>query len=188
MACGWSHPMLLAADEFEEKISDIDRSGLPAGFFGLVDGHLAMDPEPEATDWDDDRRTMIVDRVRACVQRGGSILGAFNLNPGPHQIMVGVAVLDGEPMGKGMDSMDLALLAVGTRLRDVYVERGSTQFDLVESDIEATLYAKMLAEAKARGARKLYVSAASNLGAHVAIEGMTQPRAAPSHSALNGLG
>ena len=55
-------------------------------------------------------------------------------------------------------------------------------------EIEATLYAKMLAEAKARGARKLYVSAASNLGAHVAIEGMTQPRAAPSHSALNGLG
>ena len=55
--------------------------------------------------------------------------------------------------------------------------------------VDATLYAtKMLAEAKARGARKLYVSAASNPGAHVAIEGMTQPRAAPSHSALNGLG
>ena len=49
------------------------------------------------------------------------------------------------------------------------------------------LLEKISAEAKARGARKIFVSAVANLGPHLAIPGMTQPRARPSHRALNGL-
>ena len=53
--------------------------------------------------------------------------------------------------------------------------------------IEQVLFEKISTEAKARGARKLFISAAANLGPHLEIPGMVQGRAPPSHSALNGL-
>lgn len=99
--------------EFEEKITDIA-------------------PTPE---WTDDRRVIIVDRVRECalvtsdltpwqfrrrcrpsahltiaslvlvLQRGAAMIGAFAVQPSGHQVLVGAAVLSGSPMGKGLDSL-----------------------------------------------------------------------------------
>ena len=52
--------------EFEEKITDIA-------------------PTPE---WTDDRRVIIIDRVRECALRGAAMIGAFAVQPSGHQVPV----------------------------------------------------------------------------------------------------
>lgn len=162
--------------EFDEKLADIDRSGSGAGIYGMVDSKLALDRTKDES-WGRQRRWMIADRVRACVQRGGAIIGAFDIQPNRHQVLVGAAVLDGQWMGKGMDTLDVSFLFASSRLPDRYVEAGGTQKDFRTAGIEQTLFEKIAAEAKARGARQLYISAAAHLGALVKLPGMTQPLA-----------
>ena len=152
---------------FEEKITDIA-------------------PTP---DWDDDRRVIICDKVREAALNGAALIGAFAVQPTGHQVLVGAAVLDGRPMGRGLDSLDLIFLTVGTSVREVYLkgDKPGTQLDLASMGIEQVLFDKISAEAKARGARKLFISRAANLGEHLDLPGMVQGRARPSASALNGL-
>uniref|UniRef100_A0A7S1SAV3 Uncharacterized protein n=1 Tax=Alexandrium catenella TaxID=2925 RepID=A0A7S1SAV3_ALECA len=162
--------------EFDEKLADIERSDFGTGFYELVDGRLAFKPA-EREGWDRQRRWIILDRVRACMQRGGAIIGAFDVQKTGHQVLVGAVVLDGQWMGKGMDTLDVSFLFVASKLPERYLTQGGKQKDFRNAGIEDTLWSKIVAEAKARGARKLYISAAANLGGIIKLPGMTQPLA-----------
>merc|ERR1712217_788952 len=115
--------------------------------------------------------------VRACAQRGGAILGAFDIQKSGHQVLVGAAVLDGQWIGKGMDTLDLSFLFVASKLPDHYIKEGGTQKAFQGAGIEQVLFEKISAEAKSRGARQLYISAAMHLGGLMKLPGMTQPLA-----------
>ena len=41
----------------------------------------------------------------AVVDNGGAIIGAFDLQPNGHQVLVGVTVLDGQWLGEAKDTL-----------------------------------------------------------------------------------
>eukprot|EP01045_Picozoa_sp_COSAG04_P003382 COSAG04_NODE_137_length_23739_cov_18.665764_10_plen_102_part_00 len=95
------------------------------GFYAVEDGDLKLHEEPdELPDWDDERRyptppqphlhhvhlglrrALHTSRVRtAVVDNGGAIIGAFDLQPNGHQVLVGVTVLDGQWLGEAKDTL-----------------------------------------------------------------------------------
>ena len=79
-------------------------------------------------------------RMRACLSRGGAGWGAFDEGH-----LVGIAVLDGRPLGSDVDALDLYFLHVS----DAHRGRG----------IGRALVRLASARAKELGARRLYVSA-----------------------------
>lgn len=114
--------------EFEEKITDIA-------------------PTP---DWTDDRRVIVCDRVRECALRGAAIIGAFAVQPSGHQVLVGAVVLDGRPIGRGLDSLDILFLSVGTSIRERYLtgDNPGTAMNPSSIGVEQVLFDKISAEAK----------------------------------------
>lgn len=107
-------------DEFHQKLGDIDRSEARSGSYHLTEsGSLQLDPTPdELPDWDDDRRALHAEHVRLCTEeRGGVIVAAFDLQSSGHQVMVGVAVLDGEWIGVNHDMLDMYFLFASRSLK-----------------------------------------------------------------------
>ena len=52
------------------------------------------------------RRALHTSRVRtAVVDNGGAIIGAFDLQPNGHQVLVGVTVLDGQWLAEAKDTL-----------------------------------------------------------------------------------
>jgi hypothetical protein len=195
-------------DEFQQKIRDIDRSESRTGSYLLTDsGELRLDPTPdELPDWDDDRRAMHAQHVHVCTERGGVIIGAFDLQQSGHQVMIGATVLDGEWIGEANDTLDMYFLFASRRLKQQYVDAGAEPADyrdagiggwlpslctassagrcqpisahtatllqwrtipVVSYEIEcvhagSTLIEKAMAEARARGAKNMYISAANS--------------------------
>jgi GNAT superfamily N-acetyltransferase len=135
--------------EFARKVHDIDRSESRSGSYTLDGaGSLVLDRTLDTiSDWTDERRAMHSERVRTCVERGGIICGAFDLQPDGYQTLVGAAVLDGEWMGAAHDTLDMYFLFASRNLRD--------------AGVGGALLERVSDEARARGAKQLYISAAN---------------------------
>ena len=72
-------------------------------------GGLRLDTTPdELPDWDDEKRATHTEHVRKCTERGGVIIGAFDLQPSGHQVLVGCTVLDGEWILEAKDTLDMS--------------------------------------------------------------------------------
>ena len=150
--------------EFAAKIEDLDRSeSRPAFYSETEDGELLLHEEPdELPDWDDERRSMHCGRVETAVlEHGGAIIGAFDLQPNGHQVLVGASVLDGTWFGKDSDTLDMYFLFVSRTLKQQHVDAGGTQRDFRSGGVGSELFQRCCMEAKARGAKKLYISAAN---------------------------
>ena len=126
-------------------------------------GELVLHDEPdELPDWDDDRRAMHCERVKTSVlENGGAIIGAFDLQPNGHQVLVGASVLDGRWLGKNQDTLDMYFLFVSNTLKEKYISVGGTQKAFRSGGVGGELLERCMLEAKARGAAKLYISAAN---------------------------
>ena len=133
-------------------------------YFVGADGALTLDPTPDqVADWDDERRAMHTERIRVCVEEnGGVIIGAFDLQPSGHQVLVGATVLDGTWMGAQRDTLDMYFLFASRKLKQRYVDQGGEAKDFRDAGIGGTLLEKVAAEAKARGAKNLYISASNS--------------------------
>lgn len=150
--------------EFEAKIGDLDRSESRPGFYSVgSDGKLQLHNEPdELPDWTDERRSMHCARVKtAAIKNGGAIIGAFDLQPNGHQVLVGASVLDGRWLGSGNDTLDMYFLFVSRSLKHHHVAVGGTQREFRSAGVGGELLRRCFREAKARGAKKLYISAAN---------------------------
>lgn len=150
--------------EFEAKIGDLDRSESRPGFYSVsADGDLQLHGEAdELPDWDEERRSMHCARVKtAVVRNGGAIIGAFDLQPNGHQVLVGASVLDGRWLGSDNDTLDMYFLFVSRTLKQQYVSAGGTQREFRSGGVGGELLRRCCTEAKARGAEKLYISAAN---------------------------
>ena len=151
--------------EFEAKIDDLDRLESRPGFYSVNSaGEFQLHDEPdELPDWDEERRSMHCARVKtAVVDNGGVIIGAFDLQPDGHQVMVGASVLDGRWLGSASDTLDMYFLFVSRTLKEHYISAGGTQRRFRSGGVGGELFRRCCAEAKARGATKLYISAASS--------------------------
>lgn len=150
-------------DEFAQKLEDIDRSEKRDGWYRVVEGELKLVSEPdELPDWTEERRQLHASRIRECIMRGGVIIGAFyQLPSSKHQVMIGCAVLDGQWMGVATDTLDMYFLFASRQLKQRYVSAGGQPAEFRGSGIGGKLIDKISAEARARGAKKLYISAAS---------------------------
>jgi len=133
----------LAASELD-RVDEIDRSEVVHQVYRLRDGALELkDDFWDGTGWlgwDDDHRR----RFRACLAGGGAAWGAFDGDR-----MVGIAILDGRPIGANLDRLDLYLLHVTNGYR--------------AHGIGQHLVALVVDRARALGARSLYVSATPSL-------------------------
>lgn len=124
-----------------KRIWAIDRREVIDAVYYLEDGALVLKPEYwNMQGWppgEEEQYTPILDEA---FDAGGWFYGVFE---GP--ALVGVAVLDGRPIGRHADALQLKLLHVGRLHRDQGL--GRQLFDLAA------------AEARQRGARRLYISA-----------------------------
>eukprot|EP01045_Picozoa_sp_COSAG04_P016594 COSAG04_NODE_1397_length_6930_cov_2.619236_7_plen_170_part_00 len=127
--------------------------------------------------------------MRKCTEHGGVIIGAFDLQPSGHQVLVGCTVLDGEWILAAKDTLDMsaptpvlasafplkapdraAARAVGCRyflfssrtLKQKYVDAGGEPTDYRDAGIGGTLIEKIMGEARARGAKNMYISSANS--------------------------
>lgn len=151
--------------EFEAKIGDLDRSESRTGFYSVsANGDLQLHGEPdELPDWDEERRSMHCARVKlAVIESGGAIIGAFDLQPNGHEVLVGASVLDGRWLGSDNDTLDMYFLFVSRTLKQQYVSAGGTEREFRTGGVGGELLRRCCIEAKARGARKLYISAANS--------------------------
>lgn len=129
----------------------------------MEEGELVLhDEADELPDWDDDRRAMHCERVKASVvDNGGAIIGAFDLQPNGRQVLVGASVLDGRWLGKGRNTLDMYFLFVSNSLKDKYIDAGGAQKAFRDGGVGGALLERCMLEAKARGAKTLYISAAN---------------------------
>ena len=131
---------VLIRDEIKD-IWQIDRSELVEAVYRIVDGNLVLRAERhEASGWVPGRPERDTPVLEACFDRGGWFYGFFD-----DRKPVGVVVLESRFIGSGRDQLQLSFLHVGNRYRD----RG----------LGGHLFRAAAAEARRRGAKRLYVSA-----------------------------
>ncbi len=119
----------------------IDRSETIDGLYVLVDSALELRPEHfEAHGWPPNEAELYTPLLLDCYDHGGWFCGAFDGDD-----LVGVVVLEGRFIGHERDMLQLKFLHVSRRMRG----RG----------LGVRLFELARAEARERGARRLYVSA-----------------------------
>jgi len=119
----------------------IDRAEVIDGLYALVDGALELRPEHfEAHGWPPGEAELYTPILLDCFDHEGWFWGAFD-----GEALVGVVVLEGRFIGPGRDMLQMKFLHVscGARGRGL----GVALFELAR------------AEARARGAQKMYISA-----------------------------
>lgn len=134
------HTRRLSRDELP-LIWTIDRSEVIKAVYVLEDGALVLRPEHfEATGWPPGEAEIYTPILLDCFDRGGWFCGLFD-----GEKLVGIAVLESRFIGRDRDQLQLKFLHVsnGYRKRGL----GKRLFELAR------------AEARRRGARKMYVSA-----------------------------
>jgi GNAT superfamily N-acetyltransferase len=146
----------ISCSELGRHIRSIDRSETRRGSYKMVvdgqpspvvtaQGVLTLDSTPdELPNWTDAQIASHLERIERCVANGGVIIGAFDTCAG-HEVMVGLSVLDGKWIGDEVDTLDMYFLFATREMRGRGVGR--------------TLIEKISAEAKARSAAALYISA-----------------------------
>jgi len=119
----------------------IDRAEVIDGIYALVDGALELRPEHfEAHGWPPNEAELYTPILLDCFDLGGWFCGAFDGDD-----LVGVVVLEGRFIGRERDMLQLKFLHVSRAARGQGL--GVKLFELARQ------------EARARGARRLYVSA-----------------------------
>ena len=122
-------------------LGSIDRAEVIDGFYSVVAGKLELrSTRLDVTGWEDGQVEAYVARLVALFDAGGTILGAFQ---GPD--LLGLGSLDVRPVGGDPRVSKLDMLYVSSVARN----RG----------IGRKLTALLSEQARARGARALYVSA-----------------------------
>jgi GNAT superfamily N-acetyltransferase len=130
----------LARDELA-LIWTIDRREVIDQIYTLENGELVCHPEHyDIKGWQRSTVAEATPQFYACYDRGGEFWGLFD---GPQ--LVGVAVLDGRRIRPEADTLQLSFLHVSHGYRD----RG----------LGRRLFEHAAARARARGARRMYVSA-----------------------------
>src|SRR5512139_2375220 len=123
------------------RIWTIDRREWIENLYELVEGALALRPHRfQVPGWPPGHEATVGPRLADCFDRGGWSLGAF-----AGERLVGVAVLDPKPIGPAKDQLQLDFLHVGQSHRG--------------TGVGLYLFEAARAEARARGAHYLYVSA-----------------------------
>ena len=131
---------LLSRDEIAAAWR-IDRSESVEALYRLVDGALVLEPyRHEATGWPPGEAEIYTPILEDCFDHGGWFHGCFENGE-----LFALVVLDGRFMGRAGDQLQLKFLHVGRSHRDEGVGRD--------------LFLLAAAEARARGAKSLYVSA-----------------------------
>lgn len=130
----------LARDEIQ-RIWTIDRSEVIEGVYTLDDGALLLKAKHfDARGWLPGEAAIYTARLEDCYDRGGWFYGLFDGDR-----LVGVAVLESGFIGQPADQLQLDFLHVSNGYRD----RG----------LGRRLFELAAAEARRRGARRLYISA-----------------------------
>lgn len=130
----------LERDEIAQ-IWNIDRSEIIHNIYILENGILARKPAYfEAKGWEAGAAERNTPDLLDCFDRGGWCWGAFDVDK-----LVGVAILESKLIGPAHDQLQLKFLHVGNGYRQQGL--GKQLFELAR------------AEARARGARLMYVSA-----------------------------
>ena len=150
--------------EFARRLPDIDRSESRTGSYRNVNGKLVLDQTAdEVPDWSKDRRAFHSDKIRVCVEsNGGVIIGAFYTPPGRPAVLVGCTVLDGQFVGRHKNMLDMYFLFASRTLKNKMHANEAMDVSFRDCGIGTRLITKIAAEAKARGARKLYISCANS--------------------------
>lgn len=119
----------------------IDRSESVEAVYRVVDGALVLEPHRhEATGWPPGEAKTYTPILEDCFDRGGWLYGRFE-----NRTLYAVVVLECRFMGKARDQLQLKFLHVGRSHRDKGVGK--------------ELFLLAAAEARARGAKRLYISA-----------------------------
>lgn len=123
------------------QIWQIDRSEIIHHIYIAEAGQLVRQPAFfDVKGWEPDAAEKITPTLLACYDQGGWCWGAFGADK-----LVGVAVLAGRLIGPAQDQLQLVFLHVSQAYR--------------QQGLGKALFERAQAEARARGARWLYVSA-----------------------------
>jgi predicted N-acetyltransferase YhbS len=123
------------------RVWEIDRSELVERVYRLEHGKLVLAPElHDVRGWPPGEAEKYGPILLDCFDRGGWLHGAFD-----GAALVGAAVLESRFIGRARDQLQLAFLHVGR------AHRGQ--------GLGQRLFGLARAEARARGAKRLYVSA-----------------------------
>ena len=131
---------LLSADELE-RIAEIDRSEvIERIYYAEPDGLVARAERYDMRGWPSGNVDGIVADLRTCHAQGGWIYGLFGGDR-----LIGVAAVDTRRFGPRQEMLQLLLMHVSQPYRD--------------QGLGTRLFGAACAQARARGARRLYVSA-----------------------------
>lgn len=124
-----------------EQVWSIDRSEVIDNIYRFENGALVLRPEHhDVHGWPTGEAEKYTPILRDCFDRGGWLRGVFDRSD-----LVGVVVLENKRIGKSGDQLQLKFLHVSNRYRNTGL--GTQLFELAK------------ATAKARGAKRLYISA-----------------------------
>ncbi len=122
-------------------IWQIDRGEVVENIFYHEDGRLVLRPEfYDMSGWPNGEAEQYGPILDDCFDRGGSFLGAFD-----DDVLVGMSVLEEKFIGQDGDQLQLTFLHVGRAYR--------------KQGLGKTLFDQAVQDARARGAKRLYVSA-----------------------------
>jgi predicted N-acetyltransferase YhbS len=126
-----------------EELADIwaiDRSEVVEHVYHLEEGQLVLRPERwDVRGWPQSGREMYTPILRDCFDRGGTFYGAFEGSE-----LAGIVVLENQFIGRDRDQLQLKFMYVSR----AYRKQGWGK----------VLFQKAVEKARAKGARRLYVS------------------------------
>jgi len=124
-----------------ERVWDIDRSEVIDNVYRVENGALVLTPEHhDVRGWPPGEAEKYTPILLDCFDRGGWFSGAFDDGQ-----LVGIAVVDCQPIGKHGDQLQLKFLHVSSSCRN--------------KGLGTRLLGQAKATALQRGARRLYISA-----------------------------
>ena len=122
-------------------IWQIDRSEIIENIYTLENGNLVLKPDYfDMQGWPTGEAEHYAPILLDCYDRGGMFWGVFDNN-----LLVGVAILENELIGSRKDTLQLKFLHVSRDYR--------------KCGLGSTLFKMAVEEARALGAKKLYISA-----------------------------
>ena len=122
-------------------IWQIDRREIVENVYSLDDGKLVLKPDYfDIQGWPPGEAELYTPMLQDCYDRGGFFWGAFE-----NDALIGIAILESKFIGSQQDTLQLKFLHVSRDHR--------------KQGIASTLFKLAVDQAKALGAKKLYISA-----------------------------